>query len=117
MKALHVMEPLGQDRAEQLWVTLPPDCVRQGAGSGSGGGQQRDAAFGARARTAGRPIPTLLGIGHWGRLVPVGNVVALAGAMHDALAAAVDREALKRRAADFSPEIAVRRYLDLLGLA
>ena len=31
------------------------------------------------------------------------------------LCAAVDRDALKRRAADFSPEIAARRYLDLLG--
>lgn len=31
--------------------------------------------------------------------------------------ATVDREAHKRRATDFSPEIAARKYLDLLGLS
>ena len=55
--------------------------------------------------------------GRWGRLVPVGDADALARAMDEALGAAVDCEALKRRAADFSPEIAARKYLDLLGLA
>ena len=59
----------------------------------------------------------ILGNGRWGRLVPVGDAAALAGAMREALASPVDREALKRRAADFSPEIAARKYLDLLGLA
>ncbi len=55
--------------------------------------------------------------GRWGRLVPVGDADALARAMHEALSAPIDREALKRRAADFAPEIVARRYLDLLGLA
>jgi glycosyltransferase involved in cell wall biosynthesis len=55
--------------------------------------------------------------GRWGRLVPVGDANALARAMGEAAAAPVDREALKRRAADFSPEIAARRYLELLGLS
>jgi glycosyltransferase involved in cell wall biosynthesis len=55
--------------------------------------------------------------GRWGRLVPVGDADALARAMGEALAAPVDREALKRRAADFSPEIAARKYLELLGLS
>lgn len=55
--------------------------------------------------------------GHWGRLTPVGDAEALARAMDEALSTPVDREALKRRAADFSPEIAARKYLDLLGLS
>ena len=58
----------------------------------------------------------ILGDGRWGQLVPVGNSDALAHAMEEALAAPVDREALKRRAADFSPEIAARKYLGLLGI-
>jgi hypothetical protein len=37
--------------------------------------------------------------------------------MNEALSNTVDREALKRRAADFLPEIATRKYLDLLGLS
>ena len=58
----------------------------------------------------------ILGDGRWGQLVPVGDLDALAHAMEEALAAPVDREALKRRAADFSPEIAARKYLGLLGI-
>lgn len=54
--------------------------------------------------------------GRFGRLVPVGDAPALARAIEDALAAPVDRAALIRRAADFAPEIAARKYLDLLGL-
>ena len=54
--------------------------------------------------------------GRWGRLVPVGDTEALSRAMDAALSAPVDREALKRRAADFLPEIAARKYLELLGL-
>lgn len=54
--------------------------------------------------------------GRFGRLVPVGDAPALARAIEDTLAAPVDREALIRRAADFAPEIAARKYLDLLGL-
>jgi glycosyltransferase involved in cell wall biosynthesis len=55
--------------------------------------------------------------GRWGRLVPVGDAQALSRAMDEALSSPVDREALRRRAADFAPEIAARKYLDLLGLA
>lgn len=54
--------------------------------------------------------------GRFGRLVPVGDAPALARAMEDALAAPEDRAALIRRASDFAPEIAARKYLDLLGL-
>jgi glycosyltransferase involved in cell wall biosynthesis len=54
--------------------------------------------------------------GRYGRLVPVGNAPALAHAIKTALEAPVDRDALVRRASDFAPEIAARRYLDLLGL-
>lgn len=54
--------------------------------------------------------------GRYGRLTPVGDAPALTRAMNDALDAPVDRDALIRRAADFAPEIAARRYLELLGL-
>jgi glycosyltransferase involved in cell wall biosynthesis len=52
--------------------------------------------------------------GRYGRLTPVGDAGALARAMRGALAAPVDYEALKRRAADFAPEKVARRYLQLL---
>jgi glycosyltransferase involved in cell wall biosynthesis len=55
--------------------------------------------------------------GRYGRLVPVGDVEALARVMDEALDAPVDHDALKRRAADFAPEVAARKYLDLLGLS
>lgn len=54
--------------------------------------------------------------GRFGRLVAVGDAAALAREMGAALADPVDREAQVRRAADFAPEIAARKYLDLLGL-
>jgi glycosyltransferase involved in cell wall biosynthesis len=52
--------------------------------------------------------------GRYGRLVPVGDADALARAMGEALAATHDREALRRRARDFSLEAAADRYLALL---
>ena len=52
--------------------------------------------------------------GRYGRLVPVGDADALARAMADALAAKRDREALKRRAADFAPELIAEQFLNLL---
>jgi glycosyltransferase involved in cell wall biosynthesis len=52
--------------------------------------------------------------GRWGRLVPVGDVNALAAAMEAALAADHDRAALKRRAADFSLAATADKYLNLL---
>ncbi|WGT51482.1 glycosyltransferase [Thioclava nitratireducens] len=55
--------------------------------------------------------------GRFGYLVPVGDAQALASAMDAALSAPADAEALKRRAADFAPEIAARKYLELLGLS
>jgi glycosyltransferase involved in cell wall biosynthesis len=54
--------------------------------------------------------------GRFGRLVPTGDAPALASAMEEALETPVDRDALIRRAADFAPEIAARKYLDLVGL-
>ncbi|SHL76545.1 Glycosyl transferases group 1 [Paracoccus solventivorans] len=54
--------------------------------------------------------------GRFGRLVPVGDAAALARAMAAALAEPADQVLLKRRAADFSPEIAARSYLSALGL-
>ena len=52
--------------------------------------------------------------GKYGTLVPVGDVDALAAAMDDALSREHDREALKRRAQDFSVDKAADAYLDLL---
>ena len=54
--------------------------------------------------------------GKWGRLTPVGNADALAEAMRASLEDDHDTAALKRRAADFAPEIAARKYLKLLDL-
>lgn len=54
--------------------------------------------------------------GRFGRLVPVGNAGAMAEAIHAALNVPANCDALKRRAADFSPGIAARKYLDLLDL-
>ncbi len=54
--------------------------------------------------------------GRWGKLTPVGDARALSQAMDAALSEPVDKVALKRRGADFSPEIAARNYLALLGL-
>lgn len=54
--------------------------------------------------------------GRWGRLVPVGDRKALTAAIDAALSDTVDRDALKRRSGDFAPEIAARKYLDLLDL-
>ena len=55
--------------------------------------------------------------GRFGQLTPVDDAEALSRAIADALEQPHDRNALKRRAADFTPEIAARKYLDLLGLA
>jgi glycosyltransferase involved in cell wall biosynthesis len=55
--------------------------------------------------------------GRFGRLVPVGDAPALSHAMDAALDAPVDRDALIQRAADFAPNIAARKYLNLLGLS
>ena len=52
--------------------------------------------------------------GRYGRLVPVRDAEALAKAMGEALAADHDLEALKRRAAEFSPERAADQYLALM---
>ena len=56
----------------------------------------------------------ILDHGRYGRLVPVGDATALAAAIDSALKEPVDRDALIGRAADFAPELAARKYLDLL---
>lgn len=52
----------------------------------------------------------------FGRLVPVGDERALAQAITEQLNTQVDRDLLRARAADFAPEIAARRYLDVMEL-
>lgn len=52
--------------------------------------------------------------GRYGRLVPVDDPQALAAAMAEALDASHDRDALRRRGAEFSVEQAADRYLALL---
>lgn len=59
----------------------------------------------------------ILGNGRFGALVPVNDVAALAAAMNASLSSQHDTGALKRRATDFSPEIAARKYLELLDLS
>jgi glycosyltransferase involved in cell wall biosynthesis len=56
----------------------------------------------------------ILADGRYGRLVPVGDETALAQAMVEALTTHHDREALKRRAADFAPPLVAEQYLNLL---
>ena len=54
--------------------------------------------------------------GRYGQLTPVGDAEALFRAIADALEQPHDRDALKGRAAEFAPQIAARKYLDLLDL-
>ena len=56
----------------------------------------------------------ILANGKYGRLVPVGDPEALAAAMTEALDAAVDRDMLRLRGAEFSIERAADQYLALL---
>lgn len=55
--------------------------------------------------------------GRYGRLVPVGDAPALAGAMVAALDDTPDRDALIRRADDFAPQVAARKYLNAIELS
>ena len=55
--------------------------------------------------------------GHWGRLVPVGDIDALTKAMAVTLdSPPAVRSDVRRRAADFEQEHAVNEYLKVLGL-
>ncbi len=54
--------------------------------------------------------------GKYGRLVPVGDVEAMANAIAATLDEPAPSEQLKDRAADFHPAKAAKPYLDLLGL-
>jgi glycosyltransferase involved in cell wall biosynthesis len=56
----------------------------------------------------------ILDDGKYGALVPIGDSEALATAMEEVLVRSHDREALKRRARDFSVDKAANAYLDLL---
>lgn len=55
--------------------------------------------------------------GKWGKLVPVGDADALARAIQMSLQEDSDRDALRRRAEAFRPEVAARRYLAALALS
>lgn len=57
----------------------------------------------------------ILGDGEFGRLVPVGDEVALAEALEDTIDSPPDRETLNRRAADFGVEAATDQYERLIG--
>ncbi|WP_375264240.1 glycosyltransferase [Palleronia sp.] len=52
--------------------------------------------------------------GKYGHLVPVNDAQSLADAMHAALVEPYDPDFLKKRASDFAPAIAAKRYLELL---
>lgn len=55
--------------------------------------------------------------GKYGRLVPVGDVDAMAAAIEAALDEQVTPEYLKARASDFHPATAAKAYLSLLGMS
>ena len=55
--------------------------------------------------------------GRYGELVAVGDAKGLAGALERALEGRPDREALRRRAQDFSVDAGVTNTLATLGLA
>ena len=55
--------------------------------------------------------------GKYGRLVPVGDVDALAKEMYTALNDETSTDLLKKRAKDFAPEIAANKYLHVMGLS
>jgi glycosyltransferase involved in cell wall biosynthesis/peptidoglycan/xylan/chitin deacetylase (PgdA/CDA1 family) len=59
------------------------------------------------------PAEILAG-GRYGRLTPLGDADALARAILEALDSAYDPDALRRRAADFAPEVVAENYLRLL---
>jgi len=61
-------------------------------------------------------VGEILGGGAHGRLVPVGDIAALAAAILEALARPGDLESRQARARAFSPDLATRRYLAALGL-
>jgi glycosyltransferase involved in cell wall biosynthesis len=56
----------------------------------------------------------ILANGRYGRLVPVGDDEALAGAIVEALDAPADADALRARAREFDARRAVDRYLEVL---
>lgn len=55
--------------------------------------------------------------GKYGRLVPVGDADALTTAIRETLVSSVNGDMLRQRAADFSPEIAARKYLEVMELS
>ncbi|MDR1874994.1 MAG: glycosyltransferase [Synergistaceae bacterium] len=52
--------------------------------------------------------------GKWGKLVPVGDIEALAAAMRDALSAPLPPEDLKKHAASFSVELLIDAYYNVI---
>lgn len=56
----------------------------------------------------------ILADGRFGTLVPVSDPDALAAAMQQALDMDHDREALKRRAREFAPDVVARKYMKLM---
>jgi glycosyltransferase involved in cell wall biosynthesis len=66
------------------------------------------------ATDSGGGTREILDDGRFGRLVPVGNEIALAEAMDDALSSPTPRQLLLERAAALSGPAAARRYLELL---
>jgi glycosyltransferase involved in cell wall biosynthesis len=56
----------------------------------------------------------ILSDGRYGRLAPVGDVAALADAVHATLDAPLNTARLRARAADFAPSEIARRYLEVI---
>jgi len=58
----------------------------------------------------------LLDGGRYGRLVPVGDAEALAGAMRETLSQPLAADALKKAVREYNADEAARRYLEVLGI-
>lgn len=52
--------------------------------------------------------------GRYGRLVPIGDSAAMAKAILESLKSRLDQKFLQQRASEFTPNIAARKYLDLI---
>ena len=96
-----------------MGFTVPITTASLSLGPGTGAGALACGAAVVSTDCPSGPREILEG-GRFGKLVPVGNVEALAIAMGETLDCAPDREAGQKRAMDFSMEKGVREYFNLV---
>jgi glycosyltransferase involved in cell wall biosynthesis len=105
----------GFDRNPYAWMRRARVFVSSSVSEGCPNSLMQALACGTRvvSTTSLGGAAEILEGGKWGRLVPVGDVAALAHAITDSLGDG-DTPDLTRRALDFSPEKIAARYLDVL---